>query len=299
MSGRGISRSQHSGRSAAWLARLPWEQEAVGSNPAAPTEQHFPSVRQLLCATFTPARHTHEPRPVTTSTPPSDNSVPRFWPLFLVALGVRLGTVALGVWLASQPPQVIPPDDPATIEVRERIESGPGRILEPWFRWDAVWIANISRHGYAGATDRGGRLGVAFLPAMPASMAAAEAVGLNPFWFSILIANLVGAAGAAVLAQVAAHQLNERAAGWRTLALLLAFPTAFFFSAPYNESFGLLFTALVLAAWQANRAGAAGVCAFGGSLARLTGVPLGVAAGVAWLAYRARATPRRRGLVPG
>ena len=26
-----------SGRSAAWLARLPWEQEVAGSNPAAPT----------------------------------------------------------------------------------------------------------------------------------------------------------------------------------------------------------------------------------------------------------------------
>ena len=26
-----------SGRSAAWLARLPWEQEVVGSNPTAPT----------------------------------------------------------------------------------------------------------------------------------------------------------------------------------------------------------------------------------------------------------------------
>ena len=27
-----------SGRSAAWLARLPWEQEVAGSNPAAPTK---------------------------------------------------------------------------------------------------------------------------------------------------------------------------------------------------------------------------------------------------------------------
>ena len=28
---------RRSGRSAAWLARLPWEQEVAGSNPAAPT----------------------------------------------------------------------------------------------------------------------------------------------------------------------------------------------------------------------------------------------------------------------
>jgi hypothetical protein len=27
----------HAGRSAAWLARLPWEQEVTGSNPVAPT----------------------------------------------------------------------------------------------------------------------------------------------------------------------------------------------------------------------------------------------------------------------
>ena len=37
-----------SGRSAAWLARLPWEQEVVGSNPTAPTiytqkANHLPS----------------------------------------------------------------------------------------------------------------------------------------------------------------------------------------------------------------------------------------------------------------
>jgi hypothetical protein len=104
---------------------------------------------------------------------------------------------------------------------------------------------------------------------------------------------LAGAAGAAVLARVAARQLDDPAAAWRTLALLLAFPTAFFCSAPYNESFGLLFTALALAAWQTKRPVAGGLCAFAGSLARLSGVALGLAAAFDWLATRDRDTLRR------
>jgi hypothetical protein len=213
---------------------------------------------------------------------------PRFTPLFLVALGARFGTVALGVWLATLPPQVLPPDDPATIEARDRILNGRAHVLEPWFRWDAVWMVNVAHHGYAGATDRGGRLGVAFLPAMPGTIAIGEALGVNPFWFGLIVVNLLGAAGAAVLAQVGARLLNDRDAGWYTLALLLAFPTAFFYSAPYNESFGLFFTALALAAWQANRPVGAGLSALGGSLARMTGVALGVAAILDWLVKRER-----------
>jgi hypothetical protein len=128
-------------------------------------------------------------------------------------------------------------------------------------------------------------------------MAAGEALGLNMFWVGLFVANLTGALGAAVLARVAARQLNDPAAGWRTLALLLAFPTAFFCSAPYNESFGLLFTALALAAWQANRPIAGGLFALGGSLARMTGAALGVAAILDWLLTRDRATLRRAACV--
>ncbi|WP_148087553.1 hypothetical protein [Gemmata obscuriglobus] len=111
-------------------------------------------------------------------------------------------------------------------------------------------------------------------------MEAAHALGLNLFWAGLIVANATGAAGAAVFAQVAARQLRCRSAGWRALALLLAFPTAFFLSAPYNESFGLLFTALALAAWQQNRPLRAGLAALGGSLARMTGGALAVAAAV-------------------
>src|SRR5215468_1983877 len=35
------------GRSAAWLARLLWEQEVAGSNPAAPTAQPFICIRSF------------------------------------------------------------------------------------------------------------------------------------------------------------------------------------------------------------------------------------------------------------
>jgi hypothetical protein len=149
-------------------------------------------------------------------------------------------------------------------------------------------MADVARNGYSEAHDDGGRLGVAFMPAMPATMALGEALGLNMFWFGLVAANLAGAVGAALFARVAARQLNDSTAGWRTLALLLAFPTAFFYSAAYNESFGLLFTAIALGAWQADRPVLAGLGALGGSLARMTGVALGVAAILDWLVKRER-----------
>jgi hypothetical protein len=230
------------------------------------------------------------------TTPPAPSPAlptPAFLPLLLVALAARVATVALGVWLASRPPEVIPPDDPAVVEVRERILNGRAQPVEPWYRWDAIWFVNVATQGYAGASDRGGHLGPAFMPAMPATLALGEALGVNPFWFGLLVVNVLGAAGAALLARVAARQLNDPAAGWRTLALVLAFPTAFFCSAPYGEAFGLFFTALALSAWQTHRPAVAGLGAFGGSLARLTGVALGIAAVADWLVRRDRRELRR------
>ncbi|MDY3559332.1 hypothetical protein R5W23_000324 [Gemmata sp. JC673] len=82
--------------------------------------------------------------------------------------------------------------------------------------------------------------------------------------------------------------------------MLLAFPTALFFSAPYNESFGLLFTALALAAWQRNSPFCAGLAALGGSLARMTGGALAVAAVVDWALSRERyERPRTFAVVVG
>jgi hypothetical protein len=161
--------------------------------------------------------------------------------------------------------------------------------LEAWYRFDAVWLTHVARNGYANASDSGGRLGVAFMPAAPAVMAGAEVAGLNMFLIGVLVPNLCGAAGAALFARVAARELNSAYCGWVALGLLLAFPTAFFYSAPYNESFGLLFTATALAAWQSRRSALAGLGALGGSLARLTGIALALAAVCDWLRRPRRA----------
>src|SRR5438105_13486351 len=97
--------------------------------------------------------------------------VPRFLPLFLIALAVRLGTVVLGSVLATLPPD--PFSDPHTpTHFRDELTAPHTRPIEPWYRYDALWLANVARNGYANARDAGGRLGVAFMPALPMIMAA-------------------------------------------------------------------------------------------------------------------------------
>ncbi|WP_162665838.1 hypothetical protein [Gemmata massiliana] len=227
------------------------------------------------------------------------NPPPQFLPLFLVALAVRIGTVALGLVLAALPPDPYSHHETPT-HVRDACNLSSAHLIEPWYRWDAGWMAEIAEKGFSNSTRPDGQSGVAFQPAMPASMALADALGLNMFWAGLVVANLLGAAGAAIFGRVAARVLEDPNAAWRTLALLLAFPTAFFFSAAYNESFGLFFTALALAAWLRNRPVTAGIASLGGSLARLTGAALGIAATCDWIAKRDRKElPRTLALVIG
>ncbi len=206
----------------------------------------------------------------------------RFWPLFFVALAVRIAVLALGVLLALLPPD--PYQDPKTPDrYRAEMLAGSAQVIEPWYRWDADWIVSIARDGYATAGDNTGRHGVAFMPAMPAVLVAAHTVGLNEFWFGLLAANLATAVGMAVFTRVTARLSGDRDTAIRAFVLLNAFPTSFFLSAPYNEAFGLLFTALALSAWLDQKAIQAGVWALLGSLCRMTGAAVGVAAFAWWL----------------
>jgi hypothetical protein len=216
-------------------------------------------------------------------TPASTDTVPRFWPLFLIALGVHFLVVVIGAALGTMRQDMRPTDEPGTEELRDQILAGSAHAIEPWYRWDAGWYVNVATNGYANAGNSSGRLGVAFLPALPICLAVANSLGINIFWAGILIPNVAAAAGAAFFARLAASLTADRGTGLRAFVLLLAFPSSFFLCAPYNEAFGLLFTTLALVAWLQQHPLRAGVFAALGSLARMTGVALGVASLCAWL----------------
>src|SRR5205823_4109579 len=124
--------------------------------------------------------------------------------------------------------------------------AGSARVVEPWYRWDALWVAQVAVHGYSTEPDERGYSSVGFQPMLPVMMAAADAAGLNLYWVGLIAPNLAAAAGSAVFARVAARLAGDRASGVRTFWLLQVFPSAFFLSAPYHEAFGLLFAALAL-----------------------------------------------------
>jgi hypothetical protein len=133
---------------------------------------------------------------------------------------------------------------------------------------------------------------------MPVTLAAANALGLNPYGVGLLLANLAAAAGSALFARVTVRLTADRQTGLRAFVLLQAFPTSFFFSAPYNESFGLLFTTLALVAWLRQLPIRSALFAALGSLARMTGPAVGVAALGGWLCDdRTRAGFKRAAIV--
>jgi len=215
-------------------------------------------------------------------------SLPRFLPLFLIAIGSRIIIVVVGCILGSLPPDNRPIDQgqllPGPAALRAQIAASSARPIEPWYRWDAGWYVNVATNGYLNARDDQVVLGgTAFLPALPLCLAAAIFLGINPFWAGLLATNLASAAGMAVFARVATRLTGDAKLGLRAFVLLIVFPTSLFFSAPYNEAFGLLFTSLALSAWLSEKPIRAGFFAALGSLSRLTGISLGMASLGGWM----------------
>jgi hypothetical protein len=200
-----------------------------------------------------------------TASPPGPRTV--FWRIVLLCVAIRIALEVLGLFSLAAHGQ------PVSIEM--------------WSHWDAPHYLRIAEVGYASGDPvppecQGPSkpvhpcddpLFIVFFPFFPAAVAVVR----------ILVRNLV-ASGLVVsfLASVGAawflYRLVERDRGhdlaWRSVVLLMSFPTAYFLSAPYSEA---LFLFAVVASMYAARSGEWIRAGFAGALAtgtRVTGVAL-------------------------
>src|SRR5262249_30670158 len=136
---------------------------------------------------------------------------------------------------------------------RHELSLGSRPWIESWYRWDAMWYADIAERGYS--YRPGEQSSVAFMPMLPILMRAAEFLRLDRYWAGILIPNLAFVAGSAFFGRCVFAVTQDGGTTWRACILLAAFPTSFFFSAPYQESLVLAFSAASLLAWLSYRPG--------------------------------------------
>ncbi len=148
----------------------------------------------------------------------------------------------------------------------------PG-ALDLFGSWDTTWYLDIARRGYAFDVGQVGEVftNVAFFPLLPAIMWAAFAVGLNPFWVSLVVGN-----GFFLVALIALYHLTRdrfgRAMATRATWVLALAPPAVAASMAYTEGITLGLAALAgYLAWK-GRFGWAGAVAAVAVLTRPTGV---------------------------
>ena len=128
-------------------------------------------------------------------------------------------------------------------------------MLYPWLHWDAAWYMRIVSNGYQ-MTDGTAQ----FHPLYPWLAAVLSHFGLHPLFALILISSLsciflIIAFGKLSQLDFDNHEANKG------LLILLAFPIAFIFFAPYSEALFILLSVLCIYSarrglwWQAGIAG--------------------------------------------
>ncbi len=154
--------------------------------------------------------------------------------------------------------------------------------LEPWVRFDAGYYLAIAREGYGdpwpNPDPEKARRKAAFLPLLPWCIEALSALGLNAVLAAVLVTNLSFVGGLCCAGRVALQVYASPRTAWLGVLVLVSFPTAFYFSAPDQESLYLLATAGGLLAWLNHRPGITATAGFVAALGRLTAValPLGL-----------------------
>jgi hypothetical protein len=123
-------------------------------------------------------------------------------------------------------------------------EYGP---LTRFTTWDSSYYLLLARDGYPDGAHQSN----AFAPLLPLSIRAVGQLTGDLVIAGLLVSNAASAAALWLLWSLVRRRWGESTA-WRTLVLLLAFPTAFFLSLVYSESLFLLLA--VLTFWGLDRA---------------------------------------------
>jgi uncharacterized membrane protein YhaH (DUF805 family) len=166
--------------------------------------------------------------------------------------------------------------------------------------WDTVWYLDIARHGYALDSELVGVVytNLAFFPLLPGVMAAALAVGLNPFVTALVVSNLAFLAALLAVHALTRRRFGDRAAARATWVLALA-PPALNASLAYTEGITLAVALATGLAVARGRLGLAGLLAAVATLARPPGLLVALLPAVAALNGPAPGRLRRLVLAGG
>jgi len=151
-------------------------------------------------------------------------------------------------------------------------------LVQPMRNWDGFWYSLIATEGYdyhPAAT--------AFWPLYPWSMRVlSDLLFLRVETAGLILANLAFFAALVVFQRLVKREWGAAVAN-RSLWLLAFFPTAFYFSAVYSESFFLLFSLLAFYWASGGKWWQAGLAAALAALTRNVGVLLVVPLGIIFL----------------
>ncbi len=171
-----------------------------------------------------------------------------------------------------------------------------GQLIQSWNHWDTVWYVIIADSGYEYDSRS-----TAFFPLFPMAMRAANPLLPGGTFEAGLIVSALACLAALILVHRLATEMIGAEDARRTTIYLLAFPTAFYLVAAYNES---LFVALALASLYNMRRGrwwwAAMFAAYAGAT-RMAGVMLAAAFVFEYLRQRGfslRTQRRLGGILP-
>ena len=162
-----------------------------------------------------------------------------------------------------------------------------GALADAWMQWDSEHYQAIAVDGYAyyGTDDRR-YSNIAFFPLYPLLVRVLlPLTGGDAAVAALLVAHLAMIAASVVLYDLVCHDFGHLAA-YRTLLMLLLFPTSFFFVAGYSESLALVLAAASVWAMRRERWWLAGLAGMLLTLARLPGIAIAPVLAVSYLHQR-------------